>query len=140
MSHMKEVAKILGVEIGEEFKIKDDERIYKLDETSAYYKLNNRDYWKRTDYTLTNLLSGKLEIIKVSQPILDDVEKRYLSNVIKPFRDDVKCIIKNSVDYVEWITICMKTCHDMDFPIFDVGTMYKGMELDKEYKLEELEL
>ena len=103
MNYMKDVAKMLGAEIGEEFKIKDDERIYKLDETSAYYKLNNRDYWKRTDYTLTNLLSGKLEIIKISQPILDDIEKKYLSGVIRPFRKKVKYITKLSLFNTEFI-------------------------------------
>ena len=130
---------MLGVEIGEEFKIEGcGDLRFRLTKT-AFMQLDADGWWFNSNLIMT-VLEGRAKIIKLPKPILDDVEKKYLSNVIKPFRDDVKCIIKYSVDYVEWITICMKTCHDMDFPIFGVGTMYKGMELDREYSLEDLEL
>ena len=43
-------------------------------------------------------------------PILDDVEKAYLSAVIKPFRNEVECIIKVKIHFEakEYIGIEMK--------------------------------
>lgn len=73
--------------------------------------------------------------------ILDDVEKAYLSAVIKPFRKDVKYIVKFKSNYVgkEYIYIVMKKDDDYcKLPRFFKGTMYKGMEVGKKYGLEEL--
>lgn len=75
--------------------------------------------------------------------ILTDKEKAYLSAVIKPFREDVKCIMKFKRYPVEkeFIRICMKDNYDnCTLPDFEKGTMYKGMERGKEYTLEELGL
>jgi hypothetical protein len=76
-------------------------------------------------------------------PILDDVEKAYLSAVIKPFREDVECIIKLwrcSVEK-EFIHIFMKDSYDnCTLPDFEKGTMYKNMKRGKRYTLEELGL
>lgn len=82
-------------------------------------------------------------------PILDDVEKRYLSAVIRPFRDNVKYIEKweyhfSSGDFSQiFIRIENKWNGDrenMIFPEFIKGTMYKGMEPEKKYTLDELGL
>ena len=72
-------------------------------------------------------------------PILDEVEKRYLRGVIRPFRNEVKSIWKLS--YVsEQIVIQMQSGIEIKLPCFKKGTMYQGMEIDKRYTLEELEL
>lgn len=71
--------------------------------------------------------------------ILDDAEKRYLRGVIRPFRDKVKCILKCS-NSREWIEIRIINNAKINFPYFEKCSMYKGMELDREYTLEELEL
>ena len=76
-------------------------------------------------------------------PILDDVEKAYLSAVIKPFRKDVECIMKIKRYSIEkeFIRIFMKNNDDhCALPDFKKGTMYKGLEVDKKYTLEELGL
>lgn len=75
--------------------------------------------------------------------ILTDKEKAYLSAVIKPFRKDIKYIVKryfvlNSLKS-EYIYIRLRN-DDLSFPNFKVTTMYKGMELDKRYTLKELGL
>ena len=49
--------------------------------------------WKMTILSTEDILCGRIEVIK--KPILDDVEKEYLSGVIKPFRDKV-------VDVINW--------------------------------------
>ena len=75
--------------------------------------------------------------------ILDDVEKDYLSAVIKPFRKDIEYIEKFKSNYVgkEYIYIVMKKDDDYcKLPRFFKGTMYKGMEANREYTLEELGL
>lgn len=71
--------------------------------------------------------------------ILDDVEKAYLSAVIKPFREEVETIEKASFEEDEQLQISDGDTV-MAFPCFEKGTMYKGMEAYKEYTLEELGL
>ena len=72
-------------------------------------------------------------------PVLDVVEKRYLKNVLRPFKDDVEFICKYSSGFngKEYIYIKFKYDQSM-LPYFDKDTMYKNMELDKKYTLEEL--
>lgn len=84
--------------------------------------------------------------IKKKEPILDEEEKKYLSAVIRPFRDRVKYIAKiYAVDY-QFICIYVE-CIAKDYsdetvylPFFKENTMYKGMVQNKEYTLEELGL
>ena len=75
-------------------------------------------------------------------PILDDIEKAYLSAIIKPFKKDVKYITKK--DFVikakEYLLIKMHDLSTAALPLFEKGTMYKGMKVDKKYTLEELGL
>lgn len=70
--------------------------------------------------------------------ILDDVEKAYLSAVIKPFREMVEYIEKRTYTGKEYIAIVIKEDLNVSFPVFE--KMYKGMELNKKYTLEELGL
>ena len=80
------------------------------------------------------------------EQILDDSEKRYLSTVIRPFRNKVKSITKvsdedlgGSLGYHLVIRFFYEY-FDMHWPSFLKDTMYKGMEVDKEYTVEELGL
>lgn len=79
-------------------------------------------------------------VYEVKQEILDEAEKRYLRGVIRPFRDKVTCIrkfvystgnAKIDINVENWY-ICL--------PTFPKNQMYKNMEDDKEYTLEELGL
>lgn len=73
------------------------------------------------------------------EPILDDEERAYLSAVIKPFREKVLSIDK--IQDEPWEFICIKLKYEeIDFPDFKQGTMYEGMEPNKDYTLEELGL
>ncbi len=76
------------------------------------------------------------------EPILDEEEKKYLSAVIKPFRDRIDWIEKvRSINTTECVNITYDdTEYEIPFPQFEKGTMYKGMELNREYTLEELGL
>lgn len=100
-----------------------------------------------------------IDIIKVERPvkyetvyerteeekkyILDKVEREYLKAVIKPFKENVKYIVKADCyrsKIYEAIEIGLENDDCMFFPNFEKGTMYKGMKLDKRYTLEELRL
>lgn len=73
--------------------------------------------------------------------ILDDVEKAYLSAVIKPFRDRVISIEKRFFSKGrEYLSFKMHNWETLLFPTFCEGTMYKGMEVYRKYTLEELGL
>lgn len=72
--------------------------------------------------------------------ILDEKEKEYLSNIVKPFRDKVNFISKYQSGDKEFINIYMKTDTPISFPYFTRNKMYKGMELSKQYTLEELDI
>ena len=74
------------------------------------------------------------------EPILDDVEREYLSAVIKTFRKKISYIIK-SKDLSEgkkYIKIELCNGDTMYFPYLANDAMYKGMKLDRNYTLEEL--
>lgn len=75
-------------------------------------------------------------------PILDDVEKAYLSAVINPFRHRVQYIKKMDkyCSYDKEFLYIAITDENLIFPLFEKGKMYKGMEANKRYTLEELGL
>lgn len=112
------------------------------------------DSYTRDLLDLENFESRILgQIIKIEEPeyntvyetkkeeILDEVEKRYLSNFIRPFRDKVERIEKvKTYDPMEYIQILINTDEEINLPSFEVGEMYKGMKANKRYELEELGL
>lgn len=76
-------------------------------------------------------------------PILDEVEREYLSAVCRPYK--VLHIRKRNTGNKErqWLDICTdnvlwKDYDDIHLPYFKANTMYKGMELGKEYTPQEL--
>ena len=77
MNYMKDVAKLLGVEIGEKFKLRNqrinktfDSVIYKLTQEGLIeYPLNVTEE-RYVCNTLQEILYGKFEIVKFPKPIL----------------------------------------------------------------------
>ena len=76
----------------------------------------------------------------VSPQILNESERKYLSAVIKPFRDKVRSITKNPKMNGKEEHIVIDIGFKMFFPDFESNIMYKGMDPGKEYTLEELGL
>ena len=72
--------------------------------------------------------------------ILDDVERKYLSAVINPFRKKISYIRKSKDFRKKYIKIVLCDGDTMYFPNLANDAMYKGMELDRNYTLEELGL
>ena len=132
-SKMKEVAQLLGVELEEEFKIKGLNSTYKLTNEGLY----NDGF--RSYVQLYCLLNGEYEIEK---PILDKVEKKYLENILRPFKDRVLYVEKvNGVNQRQFLCITLDGLagyENIDLPYFKENTMYIGMQAGKQYTLKEL--
>ena len=146
MNYMEQVAQMLGVELNEEFIIRNEGDKCRLTERGLEYLYEPYKKWV-TCFFLNKILNGTFEIVKISKPILDDKEKEYLSHIIKPFKEKIMFIRKSEYgEHKEYIDICYcedegtKYTYGIEFPSFKKGTMYKGMELDKQYTLEELGL
>lgn len=132
---MKEVAKLLGVEFGKPFKIKGDEYNPFIINNDGIIDCYGDEYVCK----LLFLLKGILEI---EQSILTEKEKVYLEGVLRPFKDKVE-FIRKDFHYSksqEYIHIGIENDFDIDFPNFQRGTMYRGMEENKAYTLEKLGL
>lgn len=137
---MAEVAKLFGVELNEEFGLKNSNFRYKLTISGLRKRHITLEEWTNSSM-LDDLLLGRVEIVKAVKPILDNIEKNYLSNIIKPFRDRINYIAKvNLANRREYILIKMKNMEVISLPFFTPGTMYKGMEVNREYTLEQLGL
>lgn len=95
----------------------------------------------RTDLKIFEKYGSQLKQLKEEEnkPILDDEEKEYLSVVIRPFKDKVKYIRKCCTSRGEYIEIGILNDSAI-LPYFNKNTMYKGMELEKQYTLKELGL
>ena len=139
---MKDVARALGVELEEEFNI-DDYGKYKLTKDGLVHWSNVYQDWVNSGI-FNDLLKGDVKI-----SILTEKEKEYLSAVIKPFRDRKVVIKKYEYPQNEHKNECIQISVEfydktggetVSLPIFKKGTMYKGLESNKCYTLEELGL
>ena len=144
---MKDVVKLLDLKLEEEFRVNDFPCKFKISKDGLKYWNVNIEQWDYSPW-LQELLTGEKQIVKIPKPILNiltEEEKEYLSFVIKPFRDRIVWIkkIDSPIQNYEYIKICYQD-HNytivLNFPDFKVGTMYKGMEVNKDYTLEELGL
>ena len=144
--------------IGTKITFENNEVLIKLH--NNYYRECKEMGYYRNEQDLRNLkdnLSGGLgKIIKIEEPeyktvyetkgeILDEVEKRYLRGVIRPYKT-IKYINKSTYDGGRKASLTI-TVLDIDgdnweiqLPPFETRNMYQGMEKDKEYTLEELGL
>lgn len=142
---MAEVAKLLGVELNEEFGLKNSYFRYKFTIKGLRKRYHTEEEWGYSAM-LDDLLLGRVEIVKIAESILDDAEKRYLSAVIKPFRLRVRWIRKYYLSCQEFIQICVFNDNEsldwmtFELPYFKRGTMYQGMKIDKRYTIQELGL
>ena len=141
---MSEVAKLLGVKLNEEFGLKNSNFRYKLTTYGLRKRYHLIQEWSDSSM-LDDLLLGRVEIVKKAKSILDDAEKRYLSSIIRPFKDQVIAIAKRSANYGEFIDIVIDEgdigdCGNIYLPYFKPGSMYKGMKVGREYTLDQLGL
>ena len=75
------------------------------------------------------------------EPILDEVEREYLSAVCKPY--EVEYILKaGTINNKVWLSVGVSSItigiEEFKLPLFEKNTMYKGMEVGKYYTPQEL--
>lgn len=134
---LKEVAQLMGLELNEKF------NIIGLKNNPYYFcmlGLVNKD-GKVRENVLLNLLRGLHTIEK--RPILNNKEKIYLENALRPFKNRIKNLAKVETPIGidgYFIGVHFTDGEIMVFPRFPEDKMYKGMELYKEYSLKELGL
>ena len=118
-------------------------------EIRAFYKKDNKPLCIRPYIMFyDDEISKFSEYELYEKPLLDEVEKKYLSRIVNPLKNSVRKITISKHKYYdsdkEYIlfkaTSTDGICDDWLFPRFEKGTMYAGMELVREYSLEELGL
>lgn len=148
--------------MNKDMKLKKGDTIYYIHNTSIKREEHTKEMliYNLAGKTIEQLEDKEqIEILKVERPIkwknvyehkeiLDEQEKEYLSKIIEPFENRVKRIekIKALYDDLEFINIVLYSSvtysneENIQLPYFKKGTMYKGMELNKQYSLKELGL
>lgn len=124
------------------------ENINLIDETGEI--AHRLDYYTN-ELKVDSRCCSNLDIIKVERPvqyktvyerkeeILDEAEKRYLRDVIRPFRKDLDFIIKaENYNERQHLEIIFKDADIMIFKQFEKDSMYKNMKIGKKYTLSEL--
>jgi hypothetical protein len=137
-----EDGKIYGVYYRDFMRFNDFKQVESLDKVYDMFTLKKpQNYYHYTKEMIAEVKRPKYETIyKREDPILDKEEKEYLSSVIRPFRDKIKNIAKITVsEEKEYISISLNN-DTVLLPNFKRNTMYKNMEANKEYTLEELGL
>ena len=100
------------------------------------------------------VIGESLDIVKVERPtqykevferkeeVLDETEKKYLTEVISPFRERIQFIQKKKeiTEINPYLRIVFEDNDKLVFPYITNKTMYKGMEVNKKYTLKELGL
>ena len=140
--------------LGTKLTFEDGKVLIKTEENRFENRINVT-YIEEINNHFKDKILGK--IIKIEEPtyttvyeankeILDEAEKRYLKQVIRPYKD-VKSIQKYIFSNKRlakiqiWVPDIRGTgCWSIDLPPFKKDTMYKNMEDNKDYTLEELGL
>lgn len=113
-----------------------------LDESNIVCNyLHNYNELLKYNGSLSDIDIVKVERLVVfeNKEILDDKEKEYLKNLVKPFKDRIKYIVKRNFRDTR-IYIFYDEIDSFSLPCFDKNTMYKNMELNKCYTLRDLDL
>lgn len=123
-NHMEEVAHMLGVELGERFKVKVDgceviDVVFYLSEKGLCEE-NNSDYASDYAYELAYLLTGEWEIVKLPW---------------KPYPNDIFWYINSqgAIDYQRFSPFC-----SLDLALYKLGKLYRTKEEAQRHLEEDL--
>lgn len=107
-NYMADVAKMLGVELGEEFKIDDSNLIYKFYENGLHFRCI--EGWMTDQRQFFDLITGKLEIVKLPW---------------QPKKGEVYC---RPEDGFEDVAFDNWGNHPIDFALKEAGMAFKTKE------------
>lgn len=110
----------------------------------TYYTEDLKDVDREEEYDIVKVERPTQyeEVFERKEEILDETEKKYLTDVIRPFRKRIQFIQKKK-EITEINPYIRIVCEDNDklvFPYITDNSMYKGMEPNREYSLKELGL
>lgn len=110
----------------------------------TYYTEDLKDVDREEEYDIVKVERPTQyeEVFERKEEILDETEKKYLTDVIRPFRKRIQFIQKKK-EIKEINPYIRIVCEDNDklvFPYITDNSMYKGMETNKKYTLKELGL
>lgn len=108
-NYMQDVARMLGVELGEEFKLDGRKTKYKFTEKGLYFYAPD-GWWQCSNVLLPKILKGELEIIKLPWQPKRGEEYYYPSG---DFRHSQKLTWSN---------------HPMDFGLKEAGMIFRTAE------------
>lgn len=77
--------------------------------------------------------------------LLDSIDRKYFNNFLRPFRDKIQYIRKmqsldSDYEYIKIFYFKDTQPSSIYLPYFKTGTMFKKLELDKQYDLNDLDL
>ena len=77
--------------------------------------------------------------------LLDCIDRKYFNNFLRPFRDKIQYICKmqsldSDYEYIKIFYFKDTQLSSVYLPFFKAGTMFKKLELDKQYELNDLDL
>lgn len=77
--------------------------------------------------------------------LLDSIDRKYFNNFLRPFRDKIRYICKkqnpdSDYEYIKMIYSYDTYVSYIYLPDFKAGTMFKKLELNKQYDLNDLDL
>lgn len=144
-----------NIRVGDIIHFRDGVKKIIFNKTELQDLLNHIDENLKHCYKQNDYRNERYDIVKITRPtaytkiydrkedILDEKEKEYLSNVIRPFRNRIEYIKKNTLLGGKKETIVINYTdifhtNEIYFPSFEKGTMYKNMKPNKEYSFEEL--
>ena len=127
-------------------KIVSGDKLYRIDLFAPlrYYTEDLKDVDGEEEYDIVKVERPvKYEtVFERKEEVLDETEKKYLTEVIRPFRKRIQFIQKRKeiTEINPYIRIVIEGNYKIVFPYITNKTMYKGMEVNKKYTLKELGL
>lgn len=107
----------------------------------GYFNKETLTHEDNKNYDIIKVLRPEYKIVFEHKELLDKEEKEYLSQVIRPFRDKIKFIVKeNRYSNNCFIKAILENNDGLCLPDFKKGTMYKNLEIGKDYTLKDLNL
>lgn len=141
----KYIGKIVTVSyitLGNGFTIKEDDGrgfprwVFRLEDIEYVVK---QKHFKSLPSNYTGTIEVENGFIQEKE-ILDETEKKYLKSIIRPFKNKINHISKEDCYDGDCYIYIDLDDDSISLPIFKKGTMYNGMEDNKEYTLKELGL
>lgn len=143
------IANYFGLDVGTAFQIEEFPGDFKFDHENILLWRDDYmdpDKWLTlNEYILADLITGRRHI--KPRELLTDAERSHIKNIIEMYGYDVWDIrkVQNSQD-TQNIVITYDygrvrdplDSFDISLPFFDNNTMFTGMQLNKNYTLEEL--